>query len=319
MYSHPDMGRSQRSILAAALFGRLIVDAGGFGIFHADDSSNNSFNTRIDRLHSTPFVVDYYDDLNNNPFDETDPMTSSIAADPSTKLILGLTKYSHDTTICAAETRTGKVLFALSKERLTRKKHDAGNVAALVDKCLECLELDYDAIEKVVMNNHHHRILPLETDPLHMQWEAGLRINGGEEDGYDDDENLFPGIPKIELSHHLAHAYSTATQSPFDSGLVLVLDGMGDSFQTMYQAKNDSTYVSDFNFGEGSFSCVPSDIVEQAKNSCFDWREAESVYTFQKLDNTMEIKPVFKRFQQENSPPALYNHGFENMDRYENR
>lgn len=235
----------------------------------------------------------------------------------SFQLVLGINKYSHDTTLCAADASSGKVLFAMAKERLTRKKHDAGNVAILVDKCLESLELDYENIEKVVMNNHHHRILPVEADPMHMQWEAGLRINGGVEDGYDDDENLFPDIDdKIELSHHLAHAYSTATQSPFDSGLVVVMDGMGETIRTMYRAycTNDDSYVSDFSFGEESFSCVPKDVIEKAKTSYFDWREAESVYTFQKLDNGIEIKPVFKRFTPENSPPSLYNHGFENMD-----
>ena len=30
--------------------------------------------------------------------------------------------------------------------------------------------------------------------------------------------------------------------------------------------------------------------------------------------DTKTAKPVFKRFTEENSPPALYNHGFENMD-----
>ena len=29
---------------------------------------------------------------------------------------------------------------------------------------------------------------------------------------------------------------------------------------------------------------------------------------------TLTYQPIFKRFTQENSPPTLYNHGFENMD-----
>jgi hypothetical protein len=31
-------------------------------------------------------------------------------------------------------------------------------------------------------------------------------------------------------------------------------------------------------------------------------------------NNIILLQPIFKRFTQENSPPTLYNHGFENMD-----
>jgi carbamoyltransferase len=206
----------------------------------------------------------------------------------------------------------------------------------MVEACLDALELNYDddCIQKVVMNNHHHRILPLENNIQHMQWEAGLGINGGGEDGYDDEYNLLPasiGDEKddkqhratIELSHHLAHAYSTATQAPFDEGMVVVMDGMGESYRTMLQAKktNDPTYVSDLSFpvtsnkgGEFPFDCIPSDLAERAQSTPFDWREAETVYVFEKKNHTMNLRPVFKRFTPENSPPTLYNHGFENMD-----
>ena len=148
-------------------------------------------------LFSTPFELDYYDDM-SNPFgsDLSSSSSSSLSCPPGTKLVIGLNKYSHDTTICAANARTGQVLFAVSKERLSRQKHDAGNVATMVETCLDVLNLNYDdnVIEKVVMNNHHHRILPLEKNVRHMQWEMGLGINGGDEDGYDDDYNLLPPI-----------------------------------------------------------------------------------------------------------------------------
>ena len=59
-----------------------------------------------------------------------------------------------------------------------------------------------------------------------------------------------------------------------------------------------------------------------AQTSRFDWREAESVYRFvkQKQDDNeqgkaaLDLRPIFKRFTAEHSPPVLYNHGFENMD-----
>ncbi len=274
-------------------------------------------------LASTPFEADLFD----NPYqdDDEDEKNGSLstAVDPSTRLVLGVNKYSHDTSLCAANAHTGQVLFAVSKERLTRRKHDSGNIAVLVESCLEALDLDLESIDKVVLNNHHHRILPLlESNLRHMEWEAGLRINGGAEDGYDDPENLLPQhlsehVRLEELSHHLAHAYSTAVQAPFDSGLCVVMDGMGETYRSMLRGvlDQDSTYTSDLSFGIDSFECIPRNLRHQAATSHFDWREAESVYTFAKTsDGQMRLRPVFKRFVPEASPPTLYNHGFENMD-----
>ena len=163
---------------------------------------------------STPFEMDYYDADGNDGISQV-----PLARPQETKLILGINKYSHDTSLCAADLETGEVLFALSKERLSRKKHDAGNILSLVESCLDALDLDLDSVERVVLNNHHHRILPLEENHSHLVWETGLKINGGVEEGYEEDENLLPEAEKIEISHHLAHCYSVASQAPFESGV----------------------------------------------------------------------------------------------------
>ena len=167
-------------------------------IFDGTDSARRR--NRDQQFFSTPFEVDYYDDM-DNPYDSDgrQSSSSSLAVSPNTKLVVGLNKYSHDTTICAANAETGDVLFAISKERLTRKKHDSGNVAILVDTCLSCLNLDLDSISKVVVNNHHHRVLPLEANRRHLEWESGLRINGGEESGYEDDENLLDHAEQVSF------------------------------------------------------------------------------------------------------------------------
>lgn len=264
------------------------------------------------RYSTTPFEADYYgDDDVINPFLED---ISPIAVPSDTKLVVGLNKYTHDTSLCAADARTGKVLFGLAKERLgDRQKNHAGNVATLVEKCLECLDLNIDAIEHVVVNNHHHRVLPLEQDLEHMRWESELNLNGGAENGYDDDENLLQHARQSEVSHHLAHAYSTATQAPFDSGLIVVMDGMGETYRTMMDGIEDERYTSDFDLCD-SIEIIPKDIKERSAKSRFDWREAETIYTFSKTSDRIDINPIFKRFQQERTPPALFNHGFENMD-----
>jgi predicted NodU family carbamoyl transferase len=247
-----------------------------------------------------------------------------LAVSPDTRLVLGLNKYSHDTALVAADSRTGKVLFGMSKERLTRRKHDGGNAALLVETCLDQLNLTLLSVDLVVMNNHHHRILPLENNRAHLEWELGLGINGGSEPGYDEPENLFyydaeegnsNVIRRHELSHHLAHAYSTVAQAPFESGLCLVADGMGESYRTMLGAKlaKDTSYTSDLLF-EG-WTCVPSDLPSLSVTHPYDYREAESLYTFAKVGNhSLELRPIWKRFTCENTPPTLYNHGFENMD-----
>ena len=296
---------------------------------------------------NTPFEADLYDDDDDdamNPFlrdassRSIQPLSTLVDPD-STRLVIGLNKYSHDTSLCAADAQTGQVLYAQAKERIGRRrrrqKHDAGNVAELVDTCLEALDLDLSHVDCVIANNHHHRILPLESSVAHMEWEAGLYMNGGREDGYTEPENLFPDVSiKWELSHHLAHAYSVAAQAPFDSGMIVVMDGIGETYRTMMQGMNDPNYISDFNLLTGDeqgyqeqepesktratrvIQLVPSNLDELARHSRFDWREAESVYTFSKHhdDPCVDIQPIFKRFTQEHSPPVLYNHGFENMD-----
>ena len=256
-------------------------------------SPSLSLSTTTTRF-STPFDASLYDNLDDDD-DESNPFTSNLnplAASPDTKLILGLNKYSHDTTLCAADAETGEVLFAMAKERLSRKKHDGGNVASLVDTCLDQLELDLDSIQKVVMNNHHHRVLPMERNFGAMEWEEGLGINGGTEGGYTDEENLLSKAEKWEISHHLAHAYSAAAQCPFDTGLVVVMDGMGETYRNMRNAKDNhdiDRYVSDLDF-EGDFECIPSDIKERSSRSVYDWREGESAYEFTKNSNGISVK-----------------------------
>jgi len=293
---------------------------GGTANQHSISSSTRTSSTL---LRSTPFDASLYDD--NDASDDLASLASAnpfsvdispLAVSPDTKLVLGLNKYSHDTTICAADAKTGEVLFAMSKERLTRKKHDSGNVASLVEKCLEQLDLDLDSIERVVVNNHHHRVMPLEDDLGAIEWEEGLQINEGTESGYGDEENLLSHAEKMEMSHHIAHAYSAAAQCPFDSGMVVVADGMGETYRAMRSAaeSEEERYVSDLLF-DGQFHCIPSDIQERSQASVFDWREGESVYVFEKKGGKdISVKPVFKRFVEERTPPARYNHGFENME-----
>lgn len=201
------------------------------------------------------------------------------------KLVVGLCKYSHDSSICAADAETGEVLFYLSKERLSRRKHDGGPTGTLVEEMLHTLRLDVSNIDRVVVNNHHHRVLPQEESFAKLEWQVGLGINYDNDDNVLDEYNLLSeqSDNTHELSHHIAHAYSVAAQAPFERGLVVVMDGMGETFGAMASAvhERDEKYSCDL-MHEGSYICIPSDIREKTGVSRHGWREGESAYTFAK-------------------------------------
>jgi carbamoyltransferase len=131
---------------------------------------------------------------------------------------------------------------------------------------------------------------------------------------YVDEYNLFPEAKHYELSHHLAHVWSCITSSPFNTGLVVVMDGMGESYNAMQESmsaleSHSKEYMHDLKLLQGirttPFVQVPSQMHGESK-----YREAESAYVFDGLS----VSPVFKRWSRERSPSELFNHGFENME-----
>lgn len=220
----------------------------------------------------------------------------------SARLVLGLNQYTHSAAACLLDEH-GQVLGALAKERVTRRKHDGGDAAAVVDALLEACGRSLDEIGLVVANNHLFRIRPFEQHlafacALHQQPPSALR-----------DSNLFPGVPKHELSHHLAHAWSVLPFAPFDEGLILVADGIGSTRADLERASVGSelgSYTSDVDLpASASFRQFPAVAPTHSTS-----REAETVYQFRGL----HLERVWKRWAQERSPVFLYNYGFENME-----
>ena len=117
-------------------------------------------------------------------------------------LIVGLNKYSHDASCCILDSTTGKILFSQAKERISRLKHDGGAIGELLQYGLESIDATVDDIQTVVSNNHHHRVLPFER---RMQFSQALKYTPAD---YSDVMNLLPNAQHLELSHHLAHAWS---------------------------------------------------------------------------------------------------------------
>jgi carbamoyltransferase len=142
-------------------------------------------------------------------------------------LIVGLNKYSHDAACCIVDSTSGKILFSQAKERITRNKHDGGAIGDLLRYGLESIDASVDDIATVVSNNHHHRVLPFER---RLPFYKATKYTP---DDYSDVMNLLPNAQHLELSHHLAHAWSVVGTSPFEEGLIVVMDGMGETYKAM--------------------------------------------------------------------------------------
>ena len=67
---------------------------------------------------------------------------------PSTRNILGLSAYYHDS--AAALLQDGEVVAAAQQERFSRKKHDAGFPADAISYCLEAAGIQLSDVDRVV-------------------------------------------------------------------------------------------------------------------------------------------------------------------------
>lgn len=138
----------------------------------------------------------------------------------------------------------GEVVVAVEKERLTRKKHDGFNDMATLRYCLDAAGIDWSDVALFVENNtvNRHEL----TDQL-------LRKG----------RHIPEFVPRANISHHLAHAWSAAVPSGFDEAAVIVADGRGSS--------------SD-NCVELEFAVPPRTAAELALEDPANWWEKESLY-----------------------------------------
>lgn len=150
-------------------------------------------------------------------------------------LVVGLNKYSHDTSICILRERDGVLLFAGEKERVTRKKHDGGDTGDLVQHALDSIGASLEDVRLVVCNNHHYRVAPFER---RLPWAIAQDIYP---QSFAAPHNIIPDAAHAELSHHLAHVWSAIALAPFNRGLVVVMDGMGESYRAMAKAEARSS------------------------------------------------------------------------------
>uniref|UniRef100_A0A7S3TD05 Carbamoyltransferase domain-containing protein n=1 Tax=Emiliania huxleyi TaxID=2903 RepID=A0A7S3TD05_EMIHU len=214
-------------------------------------------------------------------------LSSVLAVTTPPRLVVGLNKYSHDAAATVLDANSGRVRYSAARERLTRKKHDGGGCGALVAAGVASAGGTLCDVAAVVANNHHAPIAPLERRLA--AWAESSNA-GDEMISRLDVANLLPEVPRrIEISHHLAHAAAASATAPFDSGLVVVMDGMGERRSDLvgraagaapldrvdYSAAEWPEYVSDALL-PGYDTCV------QAGAAASDAaRESESAYLFE--------------------------------------
>jgi carbamoyltransferase len=157
-------------------------------------------------------------------------------------LILGLSAFYHDS--AAALVEDGQVIAAAQEERFTRKKHDPGFPANAVDYCLSVRRFGLEGIDYIVFYDKpflkFERLLetylafvPKGFASFRMAIPLWLR------------EKLFQkSLLRSELKkfgskfdwenrllfteHHQSHAASAFFPSPFESAVVLTMDGVGE-------------------------------------------------------------------------------------------
>ncbi|PXF48296.1 hypothetical protein BWQ96_01985 [Gracilariopsis chorda] len=181
-------------------------------------------------------------------------------------------------------------------------------------------------VKLVVANNHHFRILPFEQrlpfqvsmNYVPSSYLSPWNLIGSPVRYLQQSEMYAPEATKVELSHHLAHAFSAVFACPFDRGLVVIMDGMGDSLDDWLAARcrDERHYFCEsscplFVRDAPDFREFPKDVGHRPGIS---FREAETAYVFERRHDGVHFSRVYKRWTPENAPSELANHSFEEMD-----
>src|SRR4029078_11889578 len=139
--------------------------------------------------------------------------------------VLGINACAHDVSACLL--RNGEIAYAIAKERITREKHATGFHQEVVDYCLKAEGISLDDLDLVVRNCY---VLPLDDLETRLLYEDIPEFLSQEERKQARASPLFRATSgKVTtVSHHLAHAYSAFAACPFEEGVVMVVDGVGD-------------------------------------------------------------------------------------------
>jgi carbamoyltransferase len=138
--------------------------------------------------------------------------------------VLGLNTYDHDVSACLL--RDGAIAFAIGKERLTREKHATGFYKDVIDYCLDAEGITLADVDLVVRNCYIMPVPDME-ERLTYQDMPGFLPPPEREQAEQHPYFRSHSDKVISISHHLAHAYSAFAASPFEEGVVMIVDGVG--------------------------------------------------------------------------------------------
>ena len=138
--------------------------------------------------------------------------------------VLGLNTYDHDVSACLL--RDGEIAWAIAKERITREKHASGFYKEVIDYCLDAEGITLDDVDLVVRNCY---ILPVPEMEERLMYQD---LPGFLPDYERAEAKAHPWFRSnsdkvVTVSHHLAHAYSAFSVSPYESGAIMIVDGVG--------------------------------------------------------------------------------------------
>jgi carbamoyltransferase len=140
-------------------------------------------------------------------------------------LVLGINR-TQDASVCLMQGT--RVLWAIQKERLTRRKHHWGQLGDFREYYgprLPWPEQPIDVVVECFSSDEEVRRLP-EYD---AELAATLR--------------LAPDCKRARISHHLAHVYSVFHPSPFREAAVMVVDGQGSPVSELTDHWSGAPYV----------------------------------------------------------------------------
>ena len=158
--------------------------------------------------------------------------------------ILGVSAYYHDSAACLV--RDGDIVAAAQEERFTRKKHDPGFPHRAVEYCLTAGGIRLRDVEHLVFYDKplvkFERLLEtylafaptglpsfLAAMPVWMKEKLFLKSllkNEFFKHGEGMKKNELPSM--LFSEHHESHAASAFYPSPYDSAVVLCMDGVGE-------------------------------------------------------------------------------------------
>lgn len=152
--------------------------------------------------------------------------------------------------------KDGRVCVGIEKERITRIKHQGGNDTDAIQYCLDAEGITLADVDLVVQSANFE--IP-ERERFH-----GKRL-------FADSEKP----PLVNISHHLAHAYSAIGTCDFDDCVVMVIDGCGSPIGQCIDHSEKTVFPASDQFSENGM-----------------WCEKDSFYHF----DGKELKPLVKDF-----------------------